>query len=736
MLKLDDEIARQLLRDGEIDLGQYWNVVWRRKWSILALAVVAVLFALLVVSRMQPVYRAGATVMIESANSNVVAIQDVYGIDTRAEEYYQTQFEILKSRPLAEKVVKRLDLVSHPEFQPAEGLRARLLALLPESDQPWLTPVRNWLAGDREPADAAERQRRVVERYREMLEATAVSKTQLVRVTFNSADPALAAEVANEHARAFIESYLDAKEQMTRTASEWMNVRLDELRSRLVAAEEKLQTFREEEQLIDLDGIRALPALELNETTQKLVDARRDLSEAESAYRQMASLGNAPLDRLLAIPSIKQDPLVQQFRQARASAELRVAELSKRYGPQHPKMIAATSEKDSAERALAHQVESVKEAIRNQYEVSRSKASALDAAMATAKSGVQLVGRKESRYRELSREAETSRQLYDLFYQRASETQETVDLVTANARVIEPAVIPLLPSAPDRKLIVAIALVLALVAGVVLAFLREMLDNTVRHRGDVEQKIGQSLLGLVPLLGRSRRDGPIRFGQGDQGFEEAIRTVRTGISLSRLDNPHKLILVTSAVADEGKTTIAVNLALAFAQLGRVLLIDADLRRPSLAAELDIGRQRPGLAELCAGRASGSECITRLEEQNLDVLTAGRATVNALELLESKRFKSILGKLASVYDRIIIDCPPVLPVSDTQVLANQCDAMVFVIRADSTPVLQVNRALQQLRRSSAALTGVVLNRVDVDKLASYGEYGGGDYYYGSYAANAK
>jgi capsular exopolysaccharide synthesis family protein len=524
---------------------------------------------------------------------------------------------------------------------------------------------------------------------------------------------------------------------MTRTASEWMNGRLEELRDRLVAAEERLQAFREQEQLVDMEaGIRALPALELNETTQKLVDARRELSEAESTYRQLAAQLNAPLDRMLAIPAIKQDPLVQQFRQARATADLRVAELSKRYGPRHPKMIAASSERDSAERALASQVESVKEAIRNQYEVSRSKAAALEAAMATAKTGVQLVGRKESRYRELTREAETSRQLYDLFYQRASETQETVDLVTANARVIEPAVIPLLPSAPNTKLIAAIALALALVAGVALAFLREMMDNTVRHRGDVEQKIGQSILGIVPLLARRRRGGDIaRYGQrGDQSFEESIRTVRTGISLSRLDNPHKLIMVTSAVAGEGKTTIASNLALAFSQLGRVLLIDADLRRPSVATQFGIDRQRPGLTELCDGSATAQECILRLgEDETLDLLTAGGAPSGALELLESKRFRGLLTKLTSVYDRIIIDCPPVLPVSDALVLANQCDALVFVVKADSTPVLQVNRALQQLRRCPALLTGVVLNQVDVEKLASYGDYGGGYYDYGSYVA---
>ncbi len=724
MQKLDDALVRQIEHEEEIDLRQYWNVLRRRKWVILGLAVAVTTIAALVVFAIKPVYRATTTVMIESKEANVVSIQDVYGLDTRGQEYYQTQFEILKSRPLAEKVVTRLQLATTPEF-------AKDPAAKPFWSS-WLSlPEKEEMFGPRD------EQALVVNHYKDLLQVSPVPKTQLVKVSFESHDPEQASAIANAHAQAFIESHLEAKESMSRSASEWMSGRLDELRLKLTAAEGRLQAFKEREHLVDVEGIQGLPARELNELTTKLVDARRDLSQANNAYTQVNQVRGASLDDKLTIPAIKSDALVQQFRQAHAEADLKVAELSKRYGAQHPKMKAAVSERDAAERALAHQVDSVMEAIRNEHDVARGQAQAIAAAMDTAKSDVQLVGRKDSEYRALLREVETSRQLYDLFYTRISETNESGDLASANARVIEPASVPLQPVKPQKKMVIVLTFVLTLMLAVMLAFLLEMLDNTVKHATDVEQKLGVQLLGLLPLLRKKRKAHEsigLEFTHIDTpAFGEAIRTVRTGVTLSSLDKAQKLIMVTSSVSGEGKTSVSCNLALAFAQVERVLLIDADMRRPSVAKEFGLDRSQSGLSDLCAGTVNATECIVRNNEYKLDILTAGMVPPNPQELLGSRRLQSVLANLKENYDRVIIDCPPVLPVSDALLLANLVDMLVYVVKADATSVTQIKSGIQQIKRTPVSIAGVVLNQVDTVKLSAYGEYGGG-YYYGGYAAD--
>ena len=682
---------------SDVDLRRHANVVWRRKWLIVLVVIAATAAVAALIIPAPFIYRATATLLIESKDANVVSIPDVYGAGTRGQEYYQTQYEILKSRPIAETVIERLKLAEVPELT-------------------------------QQTVGAADPRMALVETYLNRLRISPSPRSQLVKISFDARNPKLASAVANAHANAFIDAYLEAKESAANSATHWLGARLQELRTRLTAAERNLQDFKEREHIIDVDGFQAQPARELNEMTSKLVDAKRDLSQTDNAYAQIEQARNLGLDEKLAIPAIRADRIVQQLGQARADAELKVTELSKRYGPLHPKMKAAISERASTEAALLRQVDSVMDAIKNEHDILQAQTRSIAGAVSKAQSDVQLQGRKESEYRALVREVDTNRQLYDLFYKRISETRETGDMDSANARIVEPAVTPLAPVAPRKTLILALTLIVSSLFGLMLAFLLEYLNNTINHPGDVEQKLGVPLLGLVPKIKRAA--GPLsaalQTGK-DRDFGEAIRTVRTGVALSSLEKPCKTVLVTSTLPGEGKTALVCNLAAAFAQIERVLLIDADLRRPSIAGELGLDTDSPGMANVCAGTAELSHCIARCGR--FDVLAAGAAAENPQELFSSLRLHSMLEELCGRYDRIIIDSPPTLPVSDVLLLANNVDALLYVVKAEATTTRSIKAGIQRLRGTPALLLGVVLSQVNLKKLASYGDYGGS--YYGDY-----
>src|SRR5437763_544543 len=527
----------------EIDLRHYWSIINRRKWSIIGLALAVGLLTTLVVFAVTPIYRASATLLIESQAPNVVSIQEVYGLDTRSQDYLATQIEIMGGRPIAETVVDDLGLIEQPEFRP-EHQR-------PLIDLDW----RSWLPFGMQqrasPSQQNERER-VVDAYLDKLRIEPVRMTQLVRVQFDSADPKLAASVAQAHAKAYIESTLEARADATRSATEWMATRVESLRKELQASEASLQAYREQEQIIDVTGLKALPAAEISNLSARLLEVRQTLASAKIAYLQVTPV-DGRRENLLGVPALLADEGMRRTQAAQATAQQTVAELEKRYGSSQPKMIAAQSELAQATENLNNQAHSVTEGIRKRYEAAKSEEAAIVAALNRAGQQYQQVGRKESKLESLQRAVDTNRQVYDLFLKRLSETSATGDLATARARIVEPAVVPRVPAKPHKRRIVSIAVLLTLLFGVGVAFLLASLDNTVKSARDVEEKLKRPLLGIEPLLGNEALRAATTLGKSDKSeetretdprFAEVIRTIRTAISLDNLDKPHKIILVT------------------------------------------------------------------------------------------------------------------------------------------------------------------------------------------------
>ena len=636
--------------EEEIDLSQYWKVINTRKWGILGLACLITLLTVLIVFSMSPIYSAKSTILIEQQQPKLPSIEDLYGLTGKDKEYYNTQMELLKSRKLTEHVIHNLQLDSNQEFLPKEG------GFHPLSD------LKAWLSLNEKSAAEDHTFDLIVAQFQERLRVSLIKDTQLITITFESESPKLAAEIANALASAYIDDQLLSRLEMTQKATKWMENRLTVLKLKLQQADQLLQSYKEENNLVDVKGVSTLTAQELDELTSQLVIARAKYSE-----------------------------------------------LSKRYGKKHPKLISAFAEFKAAEKQLAR-----------------------------SKGKIQNIGRKTVKLRELQRQVASNRQLYDTFLGSLKEASQAVDLQASNARISDPAVAPIEPIKPKKSMIVGLAFFASLMLGVLLAFLIEALDRTLKSPSDIEDKLGQVLLGMLPLISANTKDrkaqATVMLDEGKQSsYGEAMRTIRTGLILSSLDNPHKVILVTSSVPGEGKTTVSSNLALAMAKMEKVLLIGADLRRPSLSKSFDV-KSSLGLCNVVAGTSKFSECIHHIKDAGIDFLPCGLLPPNPLELLSSQRFAKTMQLLEEKYDRIVIDSPPVQAVSDALVLSTFAKAVVYVVEADKTHEDLVKNGLKRLLQYNAPIAGIVLNKFDVDKSTKYGyEYSG---YYDHYGYDEK
>jgi succinoglycan biosynthesis transport protein ExoP len=368
------------------------------------------------------------------------------------------------------------------------------------------------------------------------------------------------------------------------------------------------------------------------------------------------------------------------------------------------------------------------------------------AALDKTKARMLSINRTEFELSDYVRNVRTNRALYETFFKRINETAETSTLRTANARIVDAAVIPEEAFKPKKKLIVMLVLVVSLMFGVALAFLLDALDSTIKHADDVDYKLNASMLGLLPLLpalkgkGKASKDkaaaenAHVRaFMHGDHaGFKESVRTLRTSITLASLEKPVQTLLFTSSVPGEGKTTTSVNLACAYGQMEKVLLIDADMRRPTVAKQLRLPQGSRGLSNAVAYPEMLDDSIHTIEDLGIDVMPAGAIPPNPLELLSSKNFTDILETLKTRYTKIIIDSAPMQAVSDALYLSTMTDGIVYIIKADATRDKLIKTGLSRLDDANARILGVVLNQVDVEKEARYGgTYGG---YYDNYDYN--
>jgi polysaccharide biosynthesis transport protein len=725
-----DLTADPIGADEGIDLISYWRVIRRRLWQILGLALAVGLLASLIAASLEPVYESSTTILVDVNRRGFSPVQEAssdgwYSYLT-TQNYLQTQVLLLKSTTLAKSVAERSNLWDSPAFDPRQanrngtGFRLDLSGLFSSAASESKAPS----------ISEADARRAVVAQLASGVSAQVIRDSDMIRLSFTSSDPQLAARIASAYADAYLELGLETRLETVRKAASWLTGRLAGLKDQVDASERELQRFREQEGLVDIQGETNFTDKELGDLSQRLVEARAKKESLGNEFEQVRKLVTLDNAELASHPVVIRNPIIQALKTEEMQAERAASELAERYGAQHPKMVAARSDLATIRGKLRAEVANTVAGVKKEYDISNALVRQLEGQMEGVRSRAQEVNKKEFTLRSLKRNVEANRQLYDMFLTRFKETNLGADVESTNARIVDVAEVPGAPIKPRKSRIVTIAVVMALLLGVGLALLEDRLDNTLKSSDDVEGYTQLATLGTVPLRrGRKHaRSTPERvlIDDAKSDFAEAVRTIRTGVVLSGLDAPHRIVLVTSTVPGEGKTTIASNLAVALSQLERVLLIDGDLRRASIGTKLGLSPSAPGLSNLVAGTAKLDDCVHRLSGTELDVLPAGLVPPNPLELLSSQHFAQTLADLEGRYDRLVIDSAPAQAVSDALILSRMCNAVVFVIKADSTPKQLVQVALKRLHRVDAPLIGAVLNQFDSAGNARYGHYRYGRY----------
>jgi capsular exopolysaccharide synthesis family protein len=714
-------ISLGVTEEQKLELLEYWRSITKRKWPILGLALVAALVAGAVAFALTPIYRSTATVLIEAGKAKILSIEDIYTASTQGREQYQTQVELLQSRAVAIRTIKALKLWDMPEFDPRKpdtSLLAQAKAALGMAAKKKTTWTEDELA------DA------IYGRFKADLTVEPVRLSQLVKVSFDSDDKRLAANVANAVADNYIDNDRDSRFDISQQVSSYLEDRLGALRDKLAKSENALQAYREAKGIVNLSGsAQTLAGQAAGDTTSQLVQARAKRLELQSMYDQVRGITNGDFSN---VPWVMRDPGVTDTQKQVSDAQSKLADLQQTLGANNSNVQRAQAQLASLNATLKRQRADAVEGLKREYNAAVNTEQGLSVALASVRTNVKDVNRDEFQLAALDREVQTNRELYDMFMNRAKETNLASDVQAPVARIVDPAAVARLPVKPAKVQIVAVAAVLALFIGAMVSLLLDKLDNTVKGGEDAESRLRLPLLTSLPALTEHNHDQMARIfiDEPNSHHAEGIRTARTGVLLSNIDKDHKVLLVTSTVPGEGKTTVAINLALAHAQTKRTLLVDADMRRPQVGRRLGIPPGTKGLSNLVAGTAPLEACLQTVGDSQLVVMPVGDLPPNPLELLLSKRFSEALQGLSDQFDIIIIDSPPVELVSEALVIAPQATSTILVVKAMSTPAPLVRKSIQRLQRAGANMLGVVVNHLDFSKAQRYhGQYGAGSYNYG-------
>jgi len=710
-ITVDDE-----LKDSGTDLLEYWSVIKRYSKKILGLTLVITLVGILTAFSLKPIYLGEVSLLVEPESPKIVSLDPIQNA-TNTLFFYQTQKEVIKSRTISESVIDNLNLKNSARL-------ANDIPILRASEK---ERGDDWLFSTKKNKDEEQVKIALLKYLSDNLSVENQKNSQIIKISFDASDPKLASDIANGFAQAYINKGLEAHVSISKKATGWLRKRLDELQNTLAKSEDNLNKYLNSERIVNSQSYQNIMTDKLKNITTALVDAQAKRAEAETQYMQVkeAAKNDQPYDSLQAV---LQNPLIQKLTEEQTRLARNVNELSDVYGEKHPKMIAARSDFKEAKEKLKEEIDKVVVGIKNNYKASVENERKLRSINDNIQKELRKDQSKGFKLAKLEREVEINRNLYNVFLTRLKETDVTGGAGVTNVRVIDPAIPPIEPSKPRKKVIILLFLISGLLLSIGMAFLLERLDNTFKTSDDVEEKLSLSMIGITPVIeaenGRLER---YAWKENKSLFSESISNIRTGILFSDIDNPPKIVMVTSSIAEEGKTTLSNNLALSFSSLGKTLMLEADLRKPRQLNILNRNIQ-PGLSELASGNASLDECLIQDEEsEDLYYLTSGMIPAKPLELLSSKKVEVILAELRAKFDYIVIDTAPVLPVSDPLVLGQYADAVILAIKSDSTVSNLAEQTLKRLKTAGISPVGVVLTQAHEEKLKQYGGHYQYQYY---------
>ncbi|MFT3800846.1 MAG: polysaccharide biosynthesis tyrosine autokinase [Burkholderiaceae bacterium] len=683
------------------ELLNLWGVLARHRKLLLILGLSAAVVAAVLTFMLPSTYRSTVSLLVEPGRSKILSsIEDLRQVGENR-EYFQAQVEILQSRDLAVRTARQLRLWDVPAFDPRAsgggpiGWIKNALGLA-DSNKAWTEPKL---------LDAA------VEQLIKSTRVEALRISGVAKLSVETTDPELAARIANTYAAQYERADNEAHLNIARNASTMLQEKLSELREKLERSEAALQAYREKKGIVKLGGsAEAMTTQQLNAMTERLVAASARRAELEGTWAQLRDLRESDY---AAVAAVQRDPGVIDAQTRVNISKARVAEYSLKYGSEHVTLKEAQAQLQDAQRALANQRRAIIEGINREYQSALNTERELTAQLEKARGSAADLNREEFQLVGLEREVEMNRQLYDLFLTRAKETSVAAEVHDSAARVIDPAVAASKPFGPKRGAIVLLAFVLASSLGAFVVLIRHALDKTIKGEESAEQKLQLPVLGALPVLPADKREmaASLMITEPASLYAESMRTLRTGVLLGCLDSPSKLVLVTSTLRAEGKTTVAANLALANAYTGRTLLIDCDLRSPQVGIRLGISRQSKGLTNLLAG-APLHECVHLVKNSPLHVLPSGETAPNPQELLLSRHFRQTLMELSQQFDMIVIDSPPVEPLSDALVLASIVPYTLLVVKSNTTPYPEIQKSVERIRRTGTKMLGIALNHAEL------------------------
>ena len=709
----------------EPHLLDYFIILRKHQWLILTFLVTVVTVVTIASFKMKPVYEAAARVEVDKESQNMLPFQEVNSYDEfmDMENYIETQTKILQSETLAFQTIKSLDLGRYPEF----GGAANSLTWAHSGAAPQRPAILGAFLG-----------RLLVKR---------VPNSRLIEVQFEAQDPQLAALVVNTHLQNYIEENFRSKYDATTQASNWLAAELEELRIKVEKSEDARIAYERQNQIWEIDDKKDITSQKLTDLSKAVTDAQTVMAEKEALYR-MAISGNVD-----ALPATRDNTVVQDLLKRKSALDEAYADAVNQYGPNYPKVQRLAAQQKEVEADLDKARKTIIDSVEQEFNTTRQRVELLQEAVDKQKAEANDLAEKLVQYHILQHDAESNKTLYDGLLQKLKEAGITAGLRSSNIRVVDPALAPASPSRPQKARNILLAILVGLVGGVGLALFREYLDNTVKSPDDIESLTGLPSLAVVPSLpgmnghhGRLSRfsretaqnvaSGPrvelLAYVQPKSQISEAFRALRTSLLLSQADHPPQVILVTSALPREGKTTAAVNLAVTLAQLGdRTLLMDSDLRKPGIrrALNMTIGKES-GLSSYLAGVSTLDEVvIPHPTINNLEALTTGPVPPSPADLLSSHRMREAIVELRRRFKFIVIDSPPIMAATDAVILSSLTDGVLLVVRSGETPKEAFTRTRDLLAGVKSRLLGVVLNAVDSSAPDYYYSYRYYPYAYG-------
>ena len=688
--------------DEFIDLGTLLGTLWRGKWYIAILMVLVMMAgAYYAFVAATPLYKSTAVVILDTRKQQVVDLQSVMtGLSGDTSEV-NSEVEVLRGRGLMSKVVQELDLTHDPEFNTdlqAPNLVARAVARLqdllglPSEAGTALTPQQA----------QARTMNETIDTLLKKVGVRNIPLTLVFQITAESEDPEKSSRIANTIVKLYVLNQLEVKYQATQQATEWLTGRVTELQAKLETAEKKVKDFNSQTDLISAETLQALQR-QMKESRDRILAARtaarvagqraQALRSARGRDAQAAAAADSQLNRFLLRLKGASDPAVATAFDTRFAQILARADLEAR--------------------RAASQLE------------------ALQKSQAELEGQINRQSQDLITLQQLTREADASRLLYQYFLGRLNETSAQQGVQQADSHILSEAVVPLKPSAPRKSLIIVLSAVVGLILGFGGVLLREARQNTFRDARELERYCGRTVLGQIPLLPVKKRRAALQYlaDSPTSAAAEAVRNLRTSILLSNVDKPPQVILSTSALPGEGKTTLAMALAQNLSGMGKnVLLVEGDIRRRVFSHYLDAQQSR-GVLSVLTGEAELQDCVLHDETIGADVLVGQQSSTNAADLFSSEKFANFLNRAREIYDTIIIDTPPVLVVPDARVIGQAADAIICVVKWDSTSKAQVEEALRMFETVNLRITGMVMSQINPRGMKRYG-YGSK---YGAYTA---